>query len=132
MTSLVFGTEALRQVKQKFDFELKMPDGEVKIKQRMKTVIEQTDQVQSKGVFKIGHSISESMTFMPSVQMRNGDATQSVYVDVAGLQDTGGDFIDYINSFVTKQLFKSAKSVRFLVAITYSSLMESRGKILKD
>ena len=69
---------------------------------------------------------------MPCAFRREDDTTNSVYVDIAGLRDTNGDFVDYLNCLVSTQLFKSAKSVRFIVAITFDSLMESRGRILKE
>ena len=132
MTALVFGPEALQVEQKKFEYEIPSIDGVVKKKSRTLKVIEQKGEIKEKGVFKIGHSVSESMTFMPSTYRRDGDETNSHYVDVAGLHDTGGDFIDFINVFVNKQLFKPAKSVRFLVPITYASQLESRGKVLKD
>ena len=51
-------------------------------------------------IFKIGHSKSESETFLPKTHY---DAKSGItFVDVAGFNDTGGDLIEIINNFVMK------------------------------
>jgi len=53
--------------------------------------------------FGIGHSLSQSETFMPVLfPDEDNDVT---WTDVAGLNDTGGEMVSFINSFVIKQLF---------------------------
>ena len=50
--------------------------------------------------FGIGHSLSQSETFMPVLfPDEDNDVT---WTDVAGLNDTGGEMVSYINSFVIK------------------------------
>ena len=53
--------------------------------------------------FGIGHSLSKSETFLPVFYRQNDKKV--TWTDVAGLNDSGGDLISFINSFVTKQLF---------------------------
>ena len=50
-----------------------------------------------------------------------------LYADIAGLMDTGGDLLEYINCFVNKKLFNIADKVKFLFPITFDSLKEERG-----
>lgn len=50
-----------------------------------------------------------------------------VYADIAGLYDTGGDFINFINCFINKFLFNIANSIRFLVPITKSQIDTDKG-----
>lgn len=78
-------------------------------------------------MFHIGHSDSESMTFLPQVR-KKGDGSDSLYVDIAGQQDTGGELIEFINIFVTKELFRKAHKVRFLVPIPQAQVADARGK----
>jgi len=65
----------------------------------------------------VGHSQSQSMTFMPQfiIDKENSDV---MWADIAGLQDTGGELISFINSFVNKKIFQLAKQVKFLVPLT--------------
>ena len=56
------------------------------------------------------------MTFMPHfycVPEHN-----SVYADIAGLLDTGGNLIQLVNCFIDKWIFSKAKRVKILVPIT--------------
>ena len=42
------------------------------------------------------------MTFVPDVVPFENSGTQFVFVDIAGLNDTGGSLIEIVNCFVTK------------------------------
>lgn len=46
--------------------------------------------------------------------------------------DTSGLFIEMMNSFICKQIFMRAKSVRIVVPIAVEQIMESRGKGARD
>jgi hypothetical protein len=48
------------------------------------------------------------MTFMPQFKI-DPDIPDVVWADIAGLQDTGGELISFINSFVNKKIFQLAK-----------------------
>ena len=67
------------------------------------------------------------MTFLPHFRKKSADS-DTLYADIAGLMDTGGDLLEYINCFVNKKLFNMAKRVRFLFPITQDSIKEARGR----
>lgn len=92
--------------------------------------VEVIDCTEPDNIFKIGHSDSQSETFIPNVwfDMKSG----LTFADVAGLNDTGGDFIEIINNFVIKYIFSKARSVRFLIPLTVDSIYESRGQVLSE
>lgn len=69
---------------------------------------------------------------MPQYYLKPDDDSNTVYVDIAGQQDTGGDLIEFINIFVTKELFKRAKTVRFLVPIPHGVVSDARGKSTRE
>ena len=79
-------------------------------------------------IFKIGHSESQSETYVPNVWYDKKSGI--TFADVAGFNDTGGDFIEIINNFVVKYIFLKAKSVRFLIPLTVESIYQSRGQVL--
>lgn len=58
--------------------------------------------------------------------------TGLTYVDVAGLLDTAGDMVQLVNSFVIKEIFRRAKTVRFLIPVTKSQISESRGAAVRE
>ena len=66
------------------------------------------------------------MTFLPHFKQRD-DQSSVLYADIAGLMDTGGDLLEYINCFVNKKLFNMADKVRFLFPMTFDSIKEERG-----
>ena len=69
---------------------------------------------------------------MPTFQIiEQPDKSKLVYVDLAGLQDTKGDFFDIINVFVIKRLFMSAKTVKLILPITNTALFQSRGMMVR-
>lgn len=55
-----------------------------------------------------------------------------VYADIAGLKDVNDEIIDVLNKFLTKSLFIRAKSVRFIITITYEQIMEGRGQLVRE
>lgn len=78
-------------------------------------------------VFKIGHSAAKSETFFPNAgpDPENEDI---YYVDIAGQDDNRGDLIELINGFITRTIFRQAKSVRFLITMEISNLTALRGQ----
>ena len=52
------------------------------------------------------------------------------FADIAGLNDTGGDTIEFVNSFITKEIFRMARSVKFLLPITLNQIMEGNTSII--
>lgn len=108
----------------KIDYEITVPsDKGVVKKMKKKQVIEQKKQL---NVFKIGHSDSESETFLPTfVQLPGKDVW---FVDIAGLNDTGGELIDFCNTFIIKHIFQIAKTVKFIVPIPLAQISDIRGR----
>lgn len=41
-----------------------------------------------------------------------------MYSDIAGLMDTSGDLIDYVNCFMNKKIFNQSKKVKFIVPMS--------------
>jgi len=77
-------------------------------------------------VFPIGHSLSQSETFFPGF-CENPHEDGSYLVDIAGLEDTAGPMIEYVNQFINKKVFSLAQDLKVLIFITRSSPFESRG-----
>ena len=65
MTSLMFGVDALEETKIEYEIEIPMANAPNRKKKKKKPVIEQTDKIKGMNVFSIGHSHSESKTFLP-------------------------------------------------------------------
>ena len=87
---------------------------------------------QDESIFEIGHSNSESETFLPKFhKMKLGAAVESnqinsascaksedmFMVDVAGLNDTGGHLIEYVNQLINKKIFNH--SILYLLHLKY-------------
>ena len=67
-----------------------------------------------------------SETFLPTLQEIPGHEN-SYFVDIAGLKDTGGDLMEFINQFINKKLFGSIKNLKILIPITLTSIKVARG-----
>ena len=76
-------------------------------------------------MFKIGHK-TQSETFLPSFQ-KIPDRENSYYIDMAGLNDTGGDLLEFTNQFINKKLFSFVKNMIFLIPFTYDTFKVARG-----
>ena len=82
-TSRAFGIDALEEVLHEEKVYMKQADGSTKERVKKKKVLTQRHPEKINGVFKIGHSSNESMTFMPHfASSLDGGA---VFVDIAGL-----------------------------------------------
>ena len=69
--------------------------------------------------------MASSKTFLPHFKKKN-EIAEILYADIAGLMDTGGDLIDFINCFVNKKLFSLSSKVRILFPIPYAQLYTDR------
>ena len=97
--------------------------------ERQKKVID-NKQVSPNEDFVIGHSSVNSETFLPTFLY---DYQNDVYYgDIAGLQDTSGPLVDFINSFLVKKIFQLASSVRFLYVMTKKQLKDARGMQIRQ
>ena len=58
------------------------------------------------------------MTFLP--EFVDYTYIGVVFADVAGQNDTSGQFIEFLNVFIIKQMFLQSKRVKFIIPITYN------------
>jgi len=100
LTSLVFGTEALRLKKYEYQIEKILPNGQKRISDRHKWVVEQKNPLDT---FTIGHSSSESMTFFPHF-IRDPNSG-IIFADIAGLLDSDGELIQFVNCLINRSIF---------------------------
>jgi len=79
---------------------------------------------------EIGHSGCRSMTFLPTqIKSPNSDMW---YTDVAGLNDSGGALMEYINQLLIKKLFNMTEQVRLLIPLTHQQIESSRGQCVRE
>ena len=73
----------------------------------------------------IGHQLEKSETFFPILIKSETD--DFCYIDIAGLQDTGGSIMEYINQFINKKIFSFSDNIRFLIPFTKDQIYDARG-----
>ena len=73
----------------------------------------------------IGHQLEKSETFFPV--LIKCEEHDYAYVDIAGLQDTGGSIMEYVNQFINKKIFSIADKIRFLIPFTRDQIYDARG-----
>lgn len=99
--SLIYGKEVLEE--QQVYRTIKKWDGSFEKKKNGKIIA--LKEIHSKNIeIGIGHSLSESMTFLPHFVSSKNDKGIT-YSDMPGLMDTGGDMMEYINMFMIKAIF---------------------------
>ena len=120
LTSLIYGTNFLKEDKQPYYINVKNEQGGFKKKRKHNTVIVQKLEMLEmlNGKFAIGHDSDKSKTFIPHFE--RDQILDLVYADIAGLKDVNDEIIDVLNKFLTKSLFIRAKSVRFIITITHN------------
>lgn len=95
-----------------------MPDKPNKVKKIRRKVLELRDDIPNRDkMFKIGHSKTQSQTFLPKFVTDSVDPNL-VWADIAGLHDTRGQLVDFINSFIGKKLFNIVSNVKFIIPFT--------------
>jgi len=125
LTSLAFGPGSLTEIVKEEEISVQARDRNTQ--PRLKKVkVKVIDQKNPLGTFDIGHNTAVSETFLPQIHFDKSAGI--VYTDIAGLHDTGGDLIELINSFVNKQIFIRAASIRIILPMTKAQIFESRGK----
>lgn len=77
-------------------------DGTTTTKQKSKQVIDNKE-AHVDSDFIIGHSDVNSETFLP--KFLYDQYNDLLFGDIAGLQDTSGPLVDFINSFLVKKIF---------------------------
>lgn len=124
LTSLLFGTDELYEKETIVEKEGR--NGKI-IKNKLKCIEQKNPE--KLNTFQIGHSAGVSKTFLPHFVW--DPKTGSVYADIAGLHDTGGDIFNFINSFINKYIFSIAKSIRIILPFTVYQLSNARGFYFK-
>ena len=124
--SLIFGPSSVRVVNVETEIEVPLLNGKtIRKKKLRKTIDIDPDRVPINYSFRIGHSQSQSETFLPNLLFEK--KTGNIYVDMAGLHDTSGDIIQLINWLITKQVFNIVHSFHLIVPITINQIMDARG-----
>lgn len=105
--SLVYGKQHLIETK-------------VKNKKKTQRIISPTDELkqllkQRSGI-TIGDSASMSETFLPKVEFHDN----FIFIDVAGIKDTCGNLVEYVNRFMLRSLFQKLHKIKFIVPMTFT------------
>mmetsp|Transcript_36362 Transcript_36362/g.88075 ORF Transcript_36362/g.88075 Transcript_36362/m.88075 type:complete len:2533 (-) Transcript_36362:94-7692(-) len=78
--------------------------------------------------FKIGHATSsQTKAFCYFVPPKQDGKEEIVYIDTPGFEDTHHEEIDIATSVMFSRIAEKCKSLRFVVLINYTSLLEDRG-----
>ena len=135
LSSLVDGPSSLqiKTIKEELDVLDNPESTDMKSKQmQRRTTVKSRTIIEKREVsnyFQIGHSQSQSETFYPTFQFEK--SSDLLFIDIAGLNDTGGTQIELINRLMLKNIIARCKSVRILLPITYYQLHTSRGTSLR-
>lgn len=122
LSAMVMGSDALVQ-RDIVDMVTRKKNGKSQVVERKRKVIDYKNQ--SDVVMPIGHQLEKSETFFPI--LIKSEAHDFSYVDIAGLQDTGGNIMEYVNQFINKKIFSMADKIRFLVPFTRDQIYDARG-----
>lgn len=90
----------------------------------MVPVIEYVDE--GNKIYQIGHSNSSSMTFLPNFHVDN--ETKTLFIDIAGLNDTNGPKIEIFNQLITKYIFTRVGPTKLIIPGKLESFNDARGK----
>ena len=55
-----------------------------------------------------------------------------MFIDIAGLKDTGGELVDTLNCIINKIIFSLCKHIKILIPMTYTQIVESRGMQVRE
>ena len=104
------------------NLEMKVVEQKTHRGTRRQRFIDYKDGIESP--FIIGHT-QKSETFYPTFSDQSKQSFN--FLDVAGLHDTGGQFLEFVNQLIIKKIFNLSETVRFLVPITDKQIEDSRG-----
>ena len=124
LSAILYGSNVLALKKITKNIEVRQPDGTFTQKVSTKTVIDYKDD-QMERAFKIGHS-NKSETFFPTFVKIEGEE-DSYLIDIAGLDDTGGILLEFVNQFINKKLFNLIENLVILIPFTVDAFKVSRG-----
>ena len=57
--------------------------------------------------------------------MANGQSM--IYIDIAGLKDTGTAMVEFVNQFINKKLFSKVKNLKIIIPIKHGIESVNRG-----
>eukprot|EP00980_Cylindrotheca_fusiformis_P025927 scaffold14918_cov77-Cylindrotheca_fusiformis.AAC.1 len=78
--------------------------------------------------FEIGHAkSSHTKSFCCFVPPKGEKKRSTVYVDTPGFEDTDNQEIDIATSIMLSHIAKKCKTLKFVVLVNYTSLLEDRG-----
>ena len=80
--------------------------------------------------FSIGHGESKSKTFMP--HFYKDEKRKLVFADVAGLQDSDGNLVDFINYVAIRYLLANSKRVKIITTVTMQHIMNAKGQSMRE
>lgn len=122
LSAMLMGSESLTQ-KDIIDMVQRKKGGKTEQVQVKRKVIDYRNQ--KSVLMPIGHSLEKSETFIPI--LIKSPLHDFSYVDIAGLQDTGGSIMEYVNQFINKKIFSMASKIRFIVPFTRDQIYDARG-----
>ena len=90
--------------------------------------------------FEIGHAKTSKTSnigcFDPNQIVKDvgmkGSASNLVYVDSPGFEDTNGQEVDIATSVMLSQVAKRCRSLRFVIMISFVTLLEDRGGAMRS
>ena len=50
-----------------------------------------------------------------------------VFADIAGLNDTSGNFVDIINCFIVRIIFRHTKQLKMILAFQIEAILDGKG-----
>lgn len=125
LSALVNGPDSLYLKKIPVQTPVKKKGQETTYKTTFKFVIDYKDEVKER-VFPIGHQANVSETFFPGFQ-EVPNQPNSYFIDIAGLKDTGGEMMEFVNQFINKKIFSATKNLKILIPFTVETPNLNRG-----
>lgn len=55
-----------------------------------------------------------------------------MFIDIAGLKDTNGEFVDTLNCIINKMIFSLCQKIKMIIPLTMPQIKESRGMLVRD
>ena len=123
--SLIYGSESLSLKKEMREIEVPAGGKLIKKKRPRWTIDIDYEKYPELKAFKIGHEEQQSETFLPNFMY--DPKSKNVYVDIAGLNDTSGEFIEMINWMICKHVFSIVDSFKLIVPVTIYQIDDTRG-----
>jgi len=90
-----------------------------------KTIYEPDDPLEG---FEIGHEKISKTRSIHCFEHQSSNGQVTYFVDSPGFEDTGGHEIDTATSVLLREVAQRCKSLRFIIVISFTSLMDSRGQ----